>query len=145
MKLDPTLQKIFQEVQEEVKEEMGIDLSLYEIAEIVESQFHAAIIGINHGVGTRFPYFGSIYMKSHRDSGTKGRILNQRRKDGEITEEEYKLAVAQAKKDNTRQTKEDAIARKIHLTLEDLRKLDYREVMSSRYNKGIRDYRNERQ
>ena len=142
MKLDPTLHEIFQEVQQEIYEELGIEVSIQEIADIVESQFHCGVVAINHGAGIRLPFFGSFYMKAHLDSGIKGKALNELYKHNKIDKKEYERRVALAKEDNKRQSAEAAKKRRFSLTLKDLLDLPYQEVLRSNYNKVIREFRN---
>lgn len=51
---------IYEEVQQEMKQEMDVDISFGEIHSIVESQFKIMMYGFSKGIGTHLPMVGKF-------------------------------------------------------------------------------------
>lgn len=91
MEIDITLKEIFLETQKEMLEERGIHLSIKEIAELFESQFHCAKVGFIKGINIRLPKWGTFIDKKPRVKGNIANQLKDRR--AELGEEEYQKQV----------------------------------------------------
>ena len=67
MNITDTTKEFLLEIQNELKAEDSLELSIQEIAEIVESQFIGATYGIKRGIDIRLPRFGVFARKFGRD------------------------------------------------------------------------------
>lgn len=115
MKLDSAVTTFLAEVQKEVKEENGIDLSIQEIGEIVDSQFIAANLAFKKGVEVRLPVFGSFIRKNGKQKMDDTQALKERR--DELGEEEFEKQLYALRVRNKIKSKQ----RPDILTLEELR------------------------
>lgn len=139
MAIDITLSLILQEVQKEIKEEFGEDISIQEIADIQESQFHALLLGLNYGIGTRVLYFGSFYPHDVGIKVKRGKEL-EAKKDS-LTKEEYEKALLEIKKKNKKENKVGSQNRRKAIRLEDLLNKRIISPFRNRYEHLINDYK----
>jgi hypothetical protein len=102
MKLDIESKEALIEIQKEQKAK-GNELSIEELADIVESQFTAAKLGFKKGLEIRLPIFGTFIRKHGFEKGEAGRKLKEFK--DIFGEEEYARRVLEAKLYNKEQTK----------------------------------------
>ena len=140
MQLDITLSLIFKEVQEEIKEEYGEELSIEEIGDIVESQFHILMLGINLEAGTRIPVFGSFYKLDYSKNLERGRALAAKK--DSMTKEEYKEALTKIKLISRAETLADNKKRAKALSIEDLLEVEITSSVMGRYKNILLEYKN---
>tara|TARA_R110000772_G_C13310328_1_gene440540 strand:+ start:59565 stop:59987 length:423 start_codon:yes stop_codon:yes gene_type:complete len=95
MKADETINNILQEVQQELREEDGIDLSTAELFSIANSQFIAGALAVNKRISFFFGYIGGFILKNKRayiESVKSVKALK-----GTIPDEEY-MAIVKEKR-----------------------------------------------
>lgn len=118
MKLDDTTKEALVEIQNELKID-GEDISIQEIANIVESQFIAGNLAFKKGLEVRLPFFGSFTRKHGLEKSKAAQELNKLK--DSLTKEEYNKRVFKAKMSNKEKAKHRRnIARSTKLTFEDL-------------------------
>ncbi len=93
MKLDNTIRSIVLEIQNELKDEKGIDLTPEEIFNIANSQFIAGSIAKTRGISFRLPYIGNFIFKN-KQAYTQSLKEVEKLKD-KVSPEEYKEIIKQ--------------------------------------------------
>lgn len=104
MKLDETSLEVLQEIQEELKKEDNIELSIQEIADVVKSEFDGANYAFSKGVNVRLPIIGSFLRKHGLEKNKEAAILNGIK--DKLSKEEYERKVLEAKLRNKQKRKE---------------------------------------
>ena len=94
MAIDITIKEVLLEVQKEQKE-LGVELSIEEIGEIVTSQFVASRLAFQKGIEVRLPYFGAFIRKHGLEKGLAAKALAEFK--DVFDEETYKRKVLEAK------------------------------------------------
>ena len=77
MNITEKSKNILFKIQQEIKEEDGVEMSLEEIADIVESQFLGLQFGIKKGLDVRLPFLGTFYRKFGKDAAKRIETINK--------------------------------------------------------------------
>jgi len=88
MNLSDNNKAAFKHIQELVKQEKGVDLSIAEIATICNVQFDAANFAFKKGIEVRLPVIGS-FIRKHKYSTNK-EFLELKELEPVLDKEEYK-------------------------------------------------------
>jgi len=115
MKLDDTTTIFLNEIQQELIGENELELSIQEIAEIVDSQFIASNYAFKKGIEVRLPLFGTFIRKHGREKIQETLELKDRRE--ELGEIEFERQLYALRVRNKILSKE----RSDNITLEELR------------------------
>ena len=93
-----------QEVQNELRDEIGVELSIEEIADVCRSPLVAAAFAFNRGVDVRLPLWGVLMRKHRYVIGLKQKALTEMK--GLIPSGEYKKLESELKTAHKRKISE---------------------------------------
>lgn len=120
--LDDTLKGIILEVQQELREEDGIELSVQEIYEIWHSQFRVANLAFKKGLEIRLPVFGKFI---HTDSVNVFKKVRRFQEDNKhLSPEEYQTKLKEFKillADEDKERSKTRNKKETNETLEDIK------------------------
>lgn len=102
MKLDDVTKEIIVEIQNDLAKD-DIDISIQEIANIVESQFIGGNLAFKKGLEVRLPLFGSFVRKHGLEKSKAAAELNKMK--DMFTKEDFERKVLEAKLANKEKTK----------------------------------------
>ncbi len=93
MKADDTIDILIQEIQQELSEEEGVNLSVEEVFSIANSQFVGGALAVNKRLSFFFPYIGTFVLKNRRYMIQS--VIHTGRLKSQVSKEQYdKLIMA---------------------------------------------------
>ena len=102
MKLDDVTKEILVDIQSDLTKQ-GVEISIQEIANIVESQFIGGNLAFKKGLEVRLPLFGTFVRKHGLEKSKAAAELNKLK--DMFTKEEFERKVLEAKLENKAKTK----------------------------------------